>query len=230
MIGSQGYPLASDLEEARALQRRLAASVVESDQLDEIHYVGGIDLSGAKSTGTATAAAVLLSFPTLELVEEHRVEGPLVFPYISGYLSFREAPLMIQALRGLRQKPDLILVDGQGRAHPRRLGIACHLGLLLDVPTIGCAKSRLVGMFDDLPEEAGAWTPLVDKGEVIGNVVRTKRGVKPIFVSLGHRVSLGTATRLVLQCTRPNQRIPEPTRQAHFLAGQQKTDKGEILI
>ncbi len=225
MIGPSDYPWAANLEEARALQLRLAGRVVETDQLGEIHYVAGIDLSGVKSTGAATAAAVLLSFPPLDLVEENRVEGPLEFPYIPGFLSFREAPLMMQALRGLRQPPDLVLVDGQGRAHPRRLGIACHLGLLLDTPTIGCGKSRLVGKYQEPSEEAGSWAPLLDRGEVVGNVLRTKARVKPIFVSVGHKISLATATKLVLQCTRPNQRIPEPTRQAHFLAGQQRTEQ-----
>lgn len=207
------------LEEARALQTRLSQAVVQTDQLGEVHFVAGVDLSGVRSTGNATAAAVLLTFPQLEPVEESRVRGPLEFPYISGYLSFREAPLMLEALRGLRTEPDLILVDGQGTAHPRRLGIASHLGLILDKPTIGCAKSRLVGTHRELGTEAGESVPLVDRDEVIGTVLRTKRGVRPIFVSVGHRISLETAVDLVKRCTLPGNRLPEPTRLAHIAAG-----------
>ncbi len=209
------------LDEAKALQRRLSQMVVQTDQLGEVHFVAGVDLSGVRATGNATAAAVLLTFPQLELAEENRVSGPLEFPYISGYLSFREAPLMLEALRGLRTEPDLVLVDGQGRAHPRRLGIASHLGLIIDKPTIGCAKSRLVGTHGEPGTEAGETAPLVDRGEVIGTVLRTKRGVKPLFVSVGHRVSLSTAVELVKRCTLPGHRLPEPTRLAHIVAGRE---------
>lgn len=127
---------------------------------------------------------------------------------------------MLDALGALKKQPDLILVDGQGRAHPRRLGIASDLGVILDKPTIGCAKSRLVGKYDDLGTERGSTTPLIDKGEVIGTVLRTKQGVKPIFISVGHMVSLATAVEMVMRCTLPGQRIPEPTRLAHNVAGQ----------
>ena len=209
------------LEEAKAVQQQLSELVDETDRLGEICFVAGIDLSGVRSSGKATAAAVLLSFPELQLVEECRVEGALEFPYISGFLSFREAPLMLEALSRLRRQPDLILVDGQGRAHPRGLGIACHVGLMMDKPAIGCAKSRLVGQFSEPGEQVGATSPLVYRGEVVGMVLRTKTRVKPIFVSVGHKISLAKAVDLVLRCTLPGQRIPEPTRQAHLLAGRE---------
>ncbi|MGI5835106.1 MAG: deoxyribonuclease V [Chloroflexota bacterium] len=208
------------IDEAKAVQERLSKLVVETDQFGEIDYVAGVDISGVRATGQAKAAAVLLSFPELELVEQGCAQGPIAFPYVPGFLSFREAPLMLDALRALKKQPDLILVDGQGRAHPRRLGIASDLGVILDKPTIGCAKSRLVGKYDDLGTERGSTTPLIDKGEVIGTVLRTKQGVKPIFISVGHMVSLATAVEMVMRCTLPGQRIPEPTRLAHNVAGQ----------
>ncbi|MGE5618037.1 MAG: deoxyribonuclease V [Sphingomonadaceae bacterium] len=221
MAGPIRHPWRISIDEARALQRQLSRLVEETDRLGEICHVAGVDISGVRSEGEATAAAVLLSFPGLQLVDESRVKGPLEFPYIPGFLSFREAPLMLEALRGLRTEPDLIMVDGQGRAHPRRLGIASHLGLIVNKPTIGCAKSRLVGKYTEPAEEAGSTAPLVDRDEVIGAVVRTKTGVKPIFVSVGHKISLQKAVDLVMRCTLPGQRIPEPTRQAHLAAGRE---------
>ncbi len=194
---------AISIDEAKAVQQQLSKLVVEIDQLGKIDFVAGVDISGARATGQAKAAAVMLSFPELELVEKIYAQAPLEFPYIPGLLSFREAPLMMEALGKLKRQPDLILVDGQGRAHPRRLGIACHLGLFLDKPTIGCAKSRLVGTYDELGTEAGSTAPLIDKGEVIGAALRTKRGVKPIFVSVGHKISLASAIDLVMRCTLP---------------------------
>lgn len=213
------HPWAITIDEARALQQRLGKLVVETNQLGEINFVAGVDISEVRATGNAKAAAVLLSFPDLDPMEESSAQGPLEFPYVPGFLSFREAPLMLEALRKLRKEPDIILVDGQGRAHPRRLGLASHLGLVLDKPTIGCAKSRLIGEYGELGCEAGSTAPLVDKGEVIGTVLRTKRGVKPLFVSVGHRVSLATAVNLVMRSTLPGRRLPEPTRLAHLAAG-----------
>lgn len=207
------------ITEAAELQRSLRGLVVEEDRLGPVRFVAGVDLSGVKSAGTVTAAAVLLTLPSLEPVEESLVRGVLEFPYLPGFLSFREAPLMMEAVRGLSRQPDLLVVDGQGRAHPRGLGIACHLGLLLDIPAIGCAKSRLVGRHDDPAPEAGSRTPLVYRGGTIGTVLRTKERVKPVFISVGHRVSLDTAVELALRCTHPGQRLPEPTRQAHLSAG-----------
>ncbi len=217
------HPWNITIEEARALQERMSRLVSDSDLVGEIRLVAGVDLSGVRADGEAVAAAVLLSFPELQRLEESRVRGPLQFPYVPGFLSFREAPLMVEALRGLKGEPDLILVDGQGRAHPRRLGIASHLGLILDKPTIGCAKSRLVGHHEEPADIPGSFSPLVDKGETVGVVLRTRAGAKPIFVSVGHRVSLPTAVDLVMRCTLPGKRITEPIRQAHIVAGLQES-------
>jgi len=212
------HPWKLTIDEAGALQSRLACLVEETDRFGTVQLVAGVDISGVRSDGVAIAAAVLLSFPELRLVEESRAEGVPPFPYIPGFLSFREAPLMLEALKGLHGQPDIILVDGQGRAHPRKLGIASHLGLLLDMPTVGCAKSRLVGRYEEPADEVGASSPLVYRDEVVGCALRTRAGSKPIFVSVGHRVSLATAQSLVMRCTLPGQRIPEPTRQAHTAA------------
>lgn len=219
MAGPVQHPWKVTIDEARALQKQLSELVVQTDQLGEIRFVAGVDISGVRAAGKAMAAAVLLSFPELERVKENRVHGALEFPYVPGFLSFREAPLMLEALRGLRMEPDLILIDGQGRAHPRRLGIASHLGLIVDKPTIGCAKSRLVGQYSELADQVGATSPLVDREEVIGVALRTRKGTAPIFVSVGHKISLGMAVDLVMRCTLAGKRLPEPIRQAHLAAG-----------
>ena len=161
---------------------------------------------------------MLFHFPSLKLVEVTIVEEPVRFPYIPGLLSFREAPAIEKAVTRLRQRPDLLLVDGQGIAHPRRMGVAAHLGLLLDIPAVGCAKSRLCGQATEPGPEAGSWTPLVEGEEVIGAVLRTRVGVKPLYVSIGHRVDLEGARRWVLACCR-GYRLPEPSRWAHRAAG-----------
>lgn len=204
--------------EAMALQRELAARVETHDRLGEVRRVAGVDVAFPRRAGqpVARAAAVLLGFPDLALLAERAIEEPVRYPYIPGLLSFREAPAILSAVAMLPAPPDLLLVDGQGRAHPRRFGIACHLGLLLDCPTIGCAKSRLVGHYREPPPEAGAWTPLRDGDEVIGAVLRTRATARPLFVSVGHRVSLETAVALVMACCR-GRRLPEPTRLADAL-------------
>jgi deoxyribonuclease V len=205
--------------EARGVQRRLAAEVVAEDRFGAIARAAGGDVGFPRrgEQEMARAAAVLLSYPDLARLGESLVEEPVRYPYIPGLLSFRETPAVVAALQALPAPPDLLMVDGHGRAHPRRFGIACHLGLVLDLPTLGCAKSPLVGRYDEPAQEAGAWSPLVDRGELIGAVVRTRAGVKPVFVSVGHRVSLETAIKLVLACTR-GVRLPEPTRLADALA------------
>jgi deoxyribonuclease V len=205
--------------EAREVQRRLAAEVVAEDRLGAIARVAGADVGFPRrgEQEMARAAAVLLSYPDLAPLGEHILEEPVRYPYIPGLLSFRETPTVVAALQRLPAPPDLLMVDGQGRAHPRRFGIACHIGLVLDLPTLGCAKSVLVGKYDEPAQQAGAWTPLVHHDEVIGAALRTRVGVKPVFVSVGHRVSLETAIRLVLACTR-GVRLPEPTRLADALA------------
>ena len=201
--------------EAIAIQKGLAPLVERENRFGEIKLIAGVDAGFPKET--ARAAVAVLSYPELKVVETAVAEVPVTFPYVPGLLSFREAPAVLAAFEQLTAKPDLIIVDGQGLAHRRRFGIACHLGLLLDLPTIGSAKSLLVGRHADLPEEAGATVDLVDKGEVIGAVVRTRASVKPLYVSIGHRIDLPTAVDFVLKTAR-KYRLPEPQRAAHNAA------------
>lgn len=209
-------------EQAIAIQERLSQFIIRQDQLRPIQAVAGVD-AGFESRGSVTrAAVVVLSFPHLQVVDNAVASIPTSFPYVPGLLSFREAPAILQALSKLEKMPDLLLCDGQGIAHPRRLGLASHLGLLLDIPSIGVAKSIFVGQHDPLIDEAGAWQPLLDRGEVVGAALRTRPGVKPVYVSIGHRLSLETAIELVLRCT-GKYRLPEPIRQAHHLASQKGT-------
>jgi deoxyribonuclease V len=204
-------------EEAKALQRELAKRVVREDRLDEVRHITGVDMAINEVNGMARAAVVLLSYPALEIVEQHVFEEPVRMPYIPGLLSFREIPCILGAFDLLKQLPELVMVDGQGIAHPRRLGIASHLGLWLDLPTIGCAKSILTGHHGPLSEEVGSWVPLEADREVIGAVLRTRARVKPMIISLGHRISLETSLRYVLACAR-GYRLPEPTRLADKLS------------
>src|SRR5579875_3292121 len=206
--------------EAVALQRELAARVIREDRIQgPVRFIAGVDMAINEESEMARAAVVLLSFPGLEIVERHVYEEPVRMPYIPGLLSFREAPCVLGAFRQLRQQPDLVMVDGQGIAHPRRIGIASHLGLWIDLPTIGCGKSILTGHYDKaaLGEEAGSWVPLEYQKEVIGAVVRTRTRVNPMIISIGHRISLETSIRYVLDCCR-GYRLPEPTRQADKLS------------
>ena len=173
---------------------------------------------GFEDHGKITRAAVaVLEYPSLELVEQAIARLPTCFPYVPGLLSFREIPAVLVALGQIKRLPDLLLCDGQGLAHPRRFGIACHLGVLTDIPAIGAAKSRLVGRHVEVPEEKGQWVPLMDKGECVGAVLRTRSGIKPLFISPGHRISLEAAIDYVMACT-PKYRLPETTRRAHRLA------------
>ena len=205
-----------------ALQAELAHRVVREGSIREVRRVAGVDV-GFEDDGKVTRAAVaVLDFPGLALAERAVVRQPTRFPYIPGLLSFREAPAVLAAFERLRAVPDLILYDGQGIAHPRRFGIASHVGLLLDAPTIGVAKTRLVGEHRRLPERKGAWVPLVDGGATIGAVLRTRAGVTPLYVSIGHRVSLEAAIRWVMACT-TTYRLPETTRWAHHLASVEET-------
>lgn len=203
--------------EAVVLQNALRQRVERVDRLSAIRHVAGVDV-GFEEVGRVTRAAVaVLAFPSLELVETAVARCPTKFPYVPGLLAFRELPAVLAALARLNTAPDLILCDGQGIAHPRRFGIASHLGVLLDLPTIGVAKTRLTGRHDEPRDAKGAWTPLIDGTETIGAVVRTRAGVKPVYVSIGHRVSLGTAIELTLACV-TRYRLPETTRHAHRLA------------
>jgi len=203
--------------EARAVQRQLAPRVWRRDRLDRVRHVAGADVGLSRDGKIARAAVVVLSFPALERIEEAVAEMPVSFPYVPGYLSFREIPVLERAIHKLHIQPDLILCDGQGYAHPRRLGLASHLGVLLDMPTIGVAKSWLIGTHDAVPRRKGEWVPLRDGGETIGAVLCTRDRVKPLYISVGHRVSLRTAIRYVLACT-TRYRLPETTRAADQLA------------
>ena len=202
-------------EEARRLQNGLRTQVVKTDRFGKINTVAGVDIGLKKDI--ARASVVVLSFPELQVVDSVVTESPVRFPYIPGLLSFREIPPLLTAFTQLPTEPDLVIVDGQGIAHPRRFGLASHLGLILDKPTIGCAKSRLWGRYEEPESEHGSYTYLMDKGEVIGAAVRTRRNVRVVYISIGHRISLDSARTLTLACCR-GYRLPETTRYAHNAA------------
>ena len=202
-------------EEARQLQNRLRTQVISTDQFGRINTVAGVDIGLKKDT--AIASVVVLSFPELQVVDSVVTASPVRFPYIPGLLSFREIPPLLTAFDQLQTVPDLVIVDGQGIAHPRRFGLASHLGLILDKPTIGCAKSRLWGRYTEPNAGQGAYTYLIDKEEVIGAAVRTRTNVRVVYVSIGHRISLDSARMWTLACCR-GYRLPETTRHAHNAA------------
>lgn len=204
--------------EARDLQNRLAMEVSRVGSVIAPRFIGGVDVSLKKSRGTGTAAVVVLEYPELNLVETKIMQGEINFPYIPGLLSFREAPLILKACKQLMHTPDLMIVDGQGIAHPRRLGIAAHLGLLFDIPTIGCAKSRLCGTFREPAREPGNYEELMDKGETIGVVLRTKYNTNSVYISIGNKIAIEDAIFWVMSCCR-GYRLPEPIRLAHQAAG-----------
>ncbi len=199
--------------EALKLQQELAAKVVKIDQMHEIKLVAGVDVAYLKGSDKLVAAVVILDAETLEVVETSMVEDKEQFPYIPGLFSFRELPPLVKAFAKLHNTPDLVVCDGQGYAHPRRFGLACHLGVIFDIPTIGCGKTRLLGEHKQPDATRGATTPLVDHDEVVGSVLRTQTGINPIYVSIGHRISLATACDWVLKLS-PKYRLPETTRQA----------------
>lgn len=206
-----------DTREAQKIQSELAPKLIFKNIGINPNLIAGADVSVTRFGKIGRAALVLLDFHTLEMVETSTAEGEINFPYIPGLLSFREAPLIMQAFHKLSHIPDVVIVDGQGIAHPRRFGIASHLGLSLDIPTIGCAKSRLIGSYSEVPDRVGAFSFLYEGDEIIGAVVRTRQGIKPVYVSIGHKIDLLTAISCVLNCCR-GLRLPEPTRLAHLLA------------
>jgi deoxyribonuclease V len=209
-------------EEAIAIQNELRPCVVAENQLGPVTTVAGVDV-GFPDRHTARAAVVVLSFPELTPVDYTVAEVPVAFPYIPGLLAFREVPAVLAAVEKLQVAPDLFIFDAQGLAHPRRMGLATHAGLLLGWPSVGCAKSRLVGTYVEPGLERGDTSPLLDGTEQIGTIVRTRAGVKPVFVSIGHKTDLDTAVRFVLDCA-PRYRLPETTRYAHRVAGGEKID------
>lgn len=215
---SQFWKEPLDLKQIKELQIELANQVSVTNEVVHPHLIAGSDISAPDSRGFARAAIVVLEFPGLTLLEKQIVEDRLTFPYIPGLLSFRELPIIVSAFERLSNKPDLLLVDGQGVAHPRRLGIASHLGLALDIPTIGCAKSRLCGTHKPLrSNKLGSSARLMDNGEQIGMVLRTKENGKPLYISIGHKVDLKACITWVKKCLK-GYRLPEPCRLAHINA------------
>ncbi len=202
---------------AVSLQRELAPRLCDSEPLDLrlINTVAGVDVS--VKGGLSQAAVVVMRFPSLDIIETVHAQTETRFPYIPGLLAFREGPVALQALRQLQCQPDVYLFDGMGRIHPRRLGIAAHLGLWLGRPTIGCGKSYLIGEYVQPEDVKGAISPLVHRGETLGVVLRTRVGVKPVYVSVGHLADIDSAVELTLRCT-PRYRLPEPIRAAHRAA------------
>ncbi len=202
--------------EAREIQTRLADQVIRTGEPGNVCSVAGIDV--ALPGAAVNAAVVVDSYPDLSSIEVVTAACPLTFPYVPGLLSFREAPAIVAACEKVTIEPDLVIVDGHGFSHPRRIGIASHIGLILDRPTIGCAKSLLTGHHGPVGEAMGDWAAVEDRGMVIGAALRTRPGVKPVYVSVGNRISLESAIRWVLACCRGH-RLPEPQRQAHRAAG-----------
>ncbi len=211
------HPWPDSIAQARLIQEQLRARVITHDDFATISTVAGTDVGFVNQGRTTRAAVAVLAYPSLELLQSAVVRMPTCFPYVPGYLSFREVPAILEALGQLTTAPDLLLCDGQGLAHPRRFGLACHLGVLTDIPAIGVAKSRLIGRHDDVGEEKGASRPLYDDGELVGAVLRSRKGVRPLYISIGHRICLEMAIRIVLACL-TRYRLPETTRHAHKLA------------
>ena len=215
-------------KEAAALQRELSGKVLIRREVPaSLRTVAGVDVSYRKHGELFFAGVVVLSYPDLMPVEEASACGRVTFPYVPGLLSFRELPVLLQAFRSLQTVPDLVLVDGQGIAHPRRLGIASHLGLWIDRPTVGCAKSRLCGEYTPPAPRRGERSLLIDGGEVIGTVLTTRDNVKPLFVSPGHRMDVAGAAEVTLACG-GKYRLPEPTRLAHHLTNRLRVEASEI--
>jgi len=204
-------------EEALSIQNTLKKQLIIHDgiKVGPIHTIAGADISYGRNSDLFFAAVVLLSYPNLDLIEEVHAVGRVSFPYIPGLLSFREGPVLLKAFENLQRRPDLVMFDGQGIAHPRGIGLAAHLGLFLDIPAIGCAKSRLCGEHREPGLLPGDHEDLLHQGQVIGSVLRTKPRVHPVFVSPGHRISLESSRKVTLKCCR-GYRLPEPIRQAHL--------------
>ncbi len=213
-------------EEAVAIQNRLCSQLDLQSEPESIETAAGVDVSYDKGSDWLFAAVVVLQLSSLQVVETAAVTARVPFPYIPGLLSFREAPVVIRAWEKLKVKPDCLICDGQGIAHPRRFGIACHLGLWLDIPSIGCAKSLLVGTYQEPGEKRGSVAPLYHRREQVGVILRTKDRVEPVFISQGHKISLKKAIEVVLACC-TKYRLPEPTRRAHLLVNEIRRSGGK---
>ncbi|MFB5674199.1 deoxyribonuclease V [Paenibacillus terreus] len=202
--------------DAIKIQQELALKVITVDALPQIHYIAGVDVAYSEQSEKLIAAVVILESASLKAVESVVVEDTVRFPYIPGLFSFRELPPIIKAFEKIKTVPQLVVCDGQGVAHPRRFGLASHLGVLFDIPAIGCGKTRLLGDYTEPDQKRGSSSPLVDGGAVIGNVLRTQDNIRPIYISVGHRISLPTACEWILKLS-PKYRLPETTRQADQL-------------
>jgi deoxyribonuclease V len=209
------HPWDIQYSEAVRVQRGLKDRLVLVAPKIDLKLVAGADVSYSKGSDIFFSSVVVLEMPRMNILEEVTAEGKVDFPYIPGLLSFREAPILIKAFEKVRNMPDVIIFDGQGIAHPRGLGLASHMGLVLDLPSIGCAKSRLVGKYGPVGSEVGEHTPIIFRDDVVGAVLRTKRNVKPVFVSPGHRMDIPSAVEIVMKTCR-GYKSPEPTRQAHL--------------
>ena len=225
MAAKRAHPWKVTTAEARAIQLRLAGQVSRRDEVGRPRFIAGVDISGPRFKGRVRGTVVVLSYPDLRVAEVSTVERKVDFPYIPGLLSFRESPVMLAAYEKLKLRPDLVLVDGQGIAHPRRFGLASHLGVLLGMPAIGCAKSILCGAHGPLAAPRGSAAEIEHQGEVVGMALRTRDGVRPVYVSIGHRVDLAAAVSWVSNCCR-GYRLPEPTRLAHQAASGHLPDAG----
>jgi deoxyribonuclease V len=207
-----------DYREAKRLQEELSGRLIlHNDELPEdIRIIGGADISYSRGENLFFAAVILLDFATMDIIEVSSVVEKAGFPYMPGLLTFREGPALLKAFKKVERTPDVVIFDGQGIAHPRGIGLASHIGLFLDIPTIGCAKKRLVGSTADVDAERGNYAPLIYEENVIGAVLRTKRNVKPVYISQGHKIDLTQAIRIALASAR-GYRLPEPTRKAHLM-------------
>ena len=208
-------------QQAIALQKQLADKLLFTSLKKPPKLVAGLDCAFSKDKQKIIAVALILQLPNFELIETISTVKKVTFPYIPGLLSFREAPVCIATVEKLKKNPDLFIIDGQGIAHPRRLGLAAHLGLFFDKPTIGCAKSRLIGTFNEPPPKKGCYSLLKDKNQTIGAVLRTRTNVKPVFISAGHKCQLDDAIKWALKCS-IKYRLPEPTRLAHQIVSKMK--------
>ncbi len=207
--------------QAMVFQKQMARRVSSDKPAGEIRFIAGLDAAFSSDGERCISGVVLWDMREQKVLEQHTAARKLTFPYIPGLLSFRESPALIAALRKLKHTPDALLCDGHGLAHPRRFGIACHLGVICSLPSIGCAKSVLIGTSGELPAERGARVPLTDQGQVIGTVLRTQTGIRPVYVSIGHKMDLRMAERIVLTCA-TQYRLPEPTRLADILVAAAK--------
>lgn len=221
------HPWKVSYKEAVEIQNRLKKQILLKSSFNNLNnkFIAGADVSYDKQIDRFYAGVVVFELQTMQRIEETTASGKVDFPYIPGLLSFREAPILLRAFSKIKKTPHIIMLDAQGIAHPRGIGLASHIGLLLDKPSIGCAKTRLIGEYDSVGEEVGHYSRLTLKGKTVGAVLRTRKNVKPIFVSPGHKIDLATSIDLVLKSCR-GYKLPEPTRQAHNLVN--KVKKGEF--